>query len=211
MTHQVFYWVGWSLLFPMCFNVFDLWTLVLLGENEKSSPILMFFNTETCMFNIIYRFLYVRREIMSKLFESHETSFSHHLKYHLVYLTLGYMSLMQQIILYPITHPTGDVQSCAALIGSGVLNIVLLCHHHVIYYNYDKYVHYLPPLNIKEHKCIPEECELCPCFICSEPIDSITVLKCGHTIHESCMRKWLNAQSSMFKPSSCPLCRLVVV
>lgn len=54
---------------------------------------------------------------------------------------------------------------------------------------------------INQHLC-KENCDICPCIICSESIDNFVELKCKHKFHHNCLIKWLSQ-----KKTTCPLCR----
>ncbi len=54
---------------------------------------------------------------------------------------------------------------------------------------------------VEGHIC-KENCDMCPCIICSETIDIFVELKCKHQLHHNCLIKWLNQ-----KKTTCPLCR----
>ncbi len=60
-------------------------------------------------------------------------------------------------------------------------------------------------VQIEDHQCSSEECNECPCYICSEKIDRHAVLGCGHKHHHSCLIKWWS--TSNHKQIQCPLCR----
>ena len=72
----------------------------------------------------------------------------------------------------------------------------------------------LLPLVATRHTCDSNYngmCSKCPCAICYDNLDEITILKCGHIFHIKCIRQTAIYEYQKYKKVECPACRTKLI